>query len=152
MKKNNWPNYSQELKRVLAWPSSHYSNYPWSFFFFMGNLVAHDVLSILCYFWFIYTLSFFLYKSKRYMCSCSIGKCSSFRRRVKPSLAWCSWDGIRFISILQYFCNKYFIYFLTFFYYIYFHLVNISYPVTCLKLFNTLCHQKSRKMDLVWIM
>ena len=40
VKNNNRPNCSQELKRVLAWPSSHYSNYPWSFFFFMGNLVV----------------------------------------------------------------------------------------------------------------
>ena len=47
MKNNNTPNYSQELKRVLAWLSSHYSNYPWSFFFFMGNLVAHDVMASL---------------------------------------------------------------------------------------------------------
>ena len=46
---NNRPNYSQELKRVLAWPSSHYSNYPWSFFFFIGNLVAQDVVAILIY-------------------------------------------------------------------------------------------------------
>ena len=44
----NIPNYSEELKRVLAWPSSHYSNYPWSIFF-MGNLVAHDVVAILIY-------------------------------------------------------------------------------------------------------
>ena len=68
VKNNNRPNYSQELKRVLAWPSSHYSNYPWSFFFFMGNLVAHDVVAILIYFWFIYTLLLFFYKSKRCMC------------------------------------------------------------------------------------
>ena len=54
-----------------------------------------------------------------------------------------------FISILQYFCKKYFIYFLTFFYFISFYLINISYPVTCLKLFNTLCYQRSWKMDLV---
>ena len=33
VKNNNRPNYSQEWKRVLEWPSSHYSNYPWSFFF-----------------------------------------------------------------------------------------------------------------------
>ena len=38
VKNNNRPNYSQELKRVLAWPSSHYSNYPWSFFFSWGIL------------------------------------------------------------------------------------------------------------------
>ena len=66
VKNNNRPNYSQELKRVLAWPSSHYSNYPWSFFFFMGNLVAHDIVAILLYFLFIYAL--FLFKSKRCMC------------------------------------------------------------------------------------
>ena len=33
VKNNNRPNYSQELKGVLAWPSSHYSNFSWSFFF-----------------------------------------------------------------------------------------------------------------------
>ena len=60
MKNNNRPNYSQELKRVLAWPSSHCSNYPWSIFFFVGNLVAHDVVARLIYFFFIYTLLFFL--------------------------------------------------------------------------------------------
>ena len=60
VKNNNRPNYSQELKRVLAWPSSHYSNYPWSFFVFMGNLVTHDVVAILIYFWFIYTLFFYI--------------------------------------------------------------------------------------------
>ena len=58
VKNNNRPNYSQELKRVLAWPSSHYSNYPWSFIVFMGNLVAHDVVGSLNYFYFIYTLLF----------------------------------------------------------------------------------------------
>ena len=66
VKNNNRPYYSQKLKRVLAWPSSHYSNYPWSLFFFMGNLVAHDVVASLIYFCFIYT--FFLYKSIRCMC------------------------------------------------------------------------------------
>ena len=60
MKNKNRPNYSQELKRVLAWPSSDYSNYPWLFFFFMGNLVAHDVMAILLYFGFIYALFFFI--------------------------------------------------------------------------------------------
>ena len=58
MENNNRPNYSQEWKRVLAWPSSHYSNYPWSFFFFMGNLVAHDVMANLIYFFVIYTFFF----------------------------------------------------------------------------------------------
>ena len=67
VKNNNRPNYSQELKKVLAWPSSHYSNYAWSFFFFMGNLVVHDVVASLIYFSFIYTLIFFS-KSKRCMC------------------------------------------------------------------------------------
>ena len=38
VKNNNRPNYIQELKRVLAWPSSHYSNYPWSFFSSWGIL------------------------------------------------------------------------------------------------------------------
>ena len=60
MQNNNIPNYRQELKRVLAWPSSHYSNYPWSFFFFMGNLLAHEVMTSLIYFCFIYTLFFIL--------------------------------------------------------------------------------------------
>ena len=67
MKKNNRQNYSQELKRVLAWPSSHYSNYPLSIFFFMHNLVAHDVVATLIYFCFSYTL-FFFNKFKRCMC------------------------------------------------------------------------------------
>ena len=58
VKNNNRPYYSQKLKRVLAWPSSHYSNYPWSVFFFMLNLVAEDVVASLIYFFFIYT--FFL--------------------------------------------------------------------------------------------
>ena len=58
----------------------------------------------------------------------------------------------KLILILWYFCNKYFIYFLMFFYFIYFYLVNISYLVTCLKLFNTWYHQRSWKMDLAWIM
>ena len=60
VKNNNIPYYSQELKRVLAWPSSHYTNYPWSFFVFMGNLVVDDVVASLLYFCFIYTLIFFL--------------------------------------------------------------------------------------------
>ena len=60
VKNNNRPNYSQELKRVLAWPSSHYSNHPWSFFVFMGNHVAHDVLASLINFYFIYTLFFLI--------------------------------------------------------------------------------------------
>ena len=54
MKNNDRPNYSQELKKALAWPSSHYSNHPWSFFVFMENLVAHDVLTSLIYFYYIY--------------------------------------------------------------------------------------------------
>ena len=62
VKNNNRPNYSQELKRVLARPSSHYSNYPWSFFFFMWNLVAQDVVASLIYFFFIHT--FFLINPK----------------------------------------------------------------------------------------
>ena len=37
VKNNNRPNYSQKVKRVLARPSSHYSNYPWSFFFLHGE-------------------------------------------------------------------------------------------------------------------
>ena len=50
VKNNNRPNYSQELKRVSAWPNSHYSNYCWSFFSFMANLVVHDVMENLIYF------------------------------------------------------------------------------------------------------
>ena len=59
VKNNNRPNYSQELKRVLAWPSSHYSNYPWSFFVFMRNLIAHDAMASLIYLCSIYTLLLF---------------------------------------------------------------------------------------------
>ena len=68
VKNNNRPNYSEELNRVLAWPSSHYSNYPWSFFFFMGNLVAHDAVTNLIYLCFIYALFFFYINIKRCMC------------------------------------------------------------------------------------
>ena len=100
VKNSNRPNYSQELKRVLVWPSSHYSNYPWSFFVLMRNLIAHDAMASLIYFCFIYTLYFF-YKSKRYMCLCNVGKCSSFRRRVKPSFAWYFWDGIPYGTIIS---------------------------------------------------
>ena len=96
VKNNNRPNYSQEFKMVLAWPSSHYSNYHWSFFFFKWNLVAHDVMASLIYLFFIYT--FFLYKSKRYMCLCIVRKCSSLRRRVKPSLICFFWDGIPYAT------------------------------------------------------
>ena len=91
VKTNNRPNYNQELKKVLAWASSYYSNYLWSFFVFMGNLIVHEVVASLNYFYFIYTL--FCYKSNRYTCLCNVGKCSSFRRRVKPSLTWFSWYG-----------------------------------------------------------
>ena len=38
VKNNSRPNYSQELKRILAWPSSYYSNYAWSFFSSWGIL------------------------------------------------------------------------------------------------------------------
>ena len=60
VKNNNRPNYSQEMLMVLAWPSSHSSNFPWWFFIFMGNLVAHDVMASLIYFCFSYTLFFFI--------------------------------------------------------------------------------------------
>ena len=60
VKNNNKPNYSQELKRVLAWPDSHYLNYPWSCFVLMGNLVAHDVYASLIYFYFIYIFFSFI--------------------------------------------------------------------------------------------
>ena len=59
-KNNNIPYYSQELKRVLAWPCSHYSNYTWSFFVFIGNLVADDAVASLIYLCFVSTLLFFL--------------------------------------------------------------------------------------------
>ena len=78
VKNNNRPNYSRELKRVSAWPSSHYLIYTWSFFVFIGNLVAHDILASLIYFCFIYTL-FFFYKFRRYMYFCNLRECSSFR-------------------------------------------------------------------------
>ena len=101
VKNNNKPNYSHELKRVLAWPSSPYLNYPLSFFVFMGNLVDHDVLASSIYFYFIYTL-FFFYKSQRYMYFYNVRKFSSFRQRVQSSLAWISWDGILYsTSILH---------------------------------------------------
>ena len=56
VKNNNRQKFRQELKRVLAWPSSHYSNYPWSFFVFIENLVAHDATASLINLCFIYTL------------------------------------------------------------------------------------------------
>ena len=77
VKNNNRPNYSQELKRALAWPCCHYSNHPWSFFVFLGNHVALNVLASLIYFYFIYT--FFFYKFKSFMFLCNGRKCSSFR-------------------------------------------------------------------------
>ena len=92
------------MRRVLAWPSSHYSNYPCSFFVFMGNLVANDAMASLIYFRFINTL--FFYKSKRYMCLCNVGKCSSFRRRVKPSFAWFFWDGMPYGNIISHKFDK----------------------------------------------
>ena len=64
VKNNNRPNYCEELKRALAWPCSNYSNLPWSFFVFMGNHVAHDVLTSLIYFYFIYTFFFINLKEK----------------------------------------------------------------------------------------
>ena len=66
----------------------------------MGNLVAHDVMTSLIYLFFIYTL-FFLYKSKRYMCLCNVGKCSSIRRIVKPSLAKFYWNGIQYTTSIS---------------------------------------------------
>ena len=68
VKNNNRPNYSQELKKVLAWPSSHYSNYPWSFLVFRGNLVAHDVVASLIYFRFIYTLLLLFFINLKDIC------------------------------------------------------------------------------------
>ena len=64
----------------------------------MGNLVAHDVMASLIYLCFIYT--FFFYKSKRYICLCNVGKCSSFRERGKPSFAWFFWDSIPYGIII----------------------------------------------------
>ena len=66
VKNNNRPIYSLELKRVLARPSSHYSKYPWSFFFCMWNPVVEDVVASLIYFFFIYIYIF--YKSKSFIC------------------------------------------------------------------------------------
>ena len=60
VKNNNRPNYSQELNRVLALLCSHYSNYPWSFFVIMRNLVSNDVVASLIYFYFIYTPFYFI--------------------------------------------------------------------------------------------
>ena len=58
VKNKNRPYYNQEMKRVLAWPSSHYLNYPWSFFILLGNLVPHDAVVSLIFFLFIHN---FLY-------------------------------------------------------------------------------------------
>ena len=98
-KNNKWPYYSQELKKVLARPSSQYSNYPWSFFVFMRNLVALDIVASLIYFCFIYT--FFYINLIEYICLCNVRKCSSFRRRDKPSFAWFFWDGIPYCTIIS---------------------------------------------------
>ena len=92
-KNNNRPNYSEELKRVFAWPSSHYSNHPWSFLVFMGNPVAHDILENLIYFYYIY-----IFINLKEICVYVGRKCSSLRGRVKPSLAWFSWDGIPYTT------------------------------------------------------
>ena len=73
-----------------------------SFFVFMGNLVAHDVVARLNYFYFIYTL-FFLYKSNRYTCLCNVRKCSSFRRRVRP--LWPGFLGMVFHMLLVFHIN-----------------------------------------------
>ena len=59
VKNNNRPYYSQELKRVLAWPSSHYSNYPWSFFFLHGESCSSWCRCNFNFF-FIYPLFFFI--------------------------------------------------------------------------------------------
>ena len=67
VKNNNRPNYSQELKRVLAWPSSHYSNYPCSFFFLHGESCSSWSRGKFNSFLF-YLSIFYLYKSKRCMC------------------------------------------------------------------------------------
>ena len=66
MKNNNRQNYSQELKRVLARLSSHYSKYPWSFFF----LHVESCRSRCCgkFNLFLFYLYIFLYKSKSFMC------------------------------------------------------------------------------------
>ena len=60
VKNNNRLNYSQKLNRVLAWLSSHYSNYPRSFFVIMRNLISNEVVASLIYFYFIYTLFHFI--------------------------------------------------------------------------------------------
>ena len=86
------------MKRGLAWPSSQYSNYSWSFFVFMGNLVAHDASASLIYFHFIYTFFFINLKD---MCLCNVGKCPSLGQRVKLSFAWFFWDGITYGTIIS---------------------------------------------------
>ena len=48
-------------------PSAHDSNYAWSFFVFMGNLIADDAVTSLIYFCFIYTL-FFIYINLKDIC------------------------------------------------------------------------------------
>ena len=67
VKNNNIPNYSQKVKRVLAWPSSHYSNYSWSFFFLHVDSRSSWCLGKFILFLF-YLYIIFFYKSKRYMC------------------------------------------------------------------------------------
>ena len=67
--KNNYRSYySQEFKRVLAWPSSHYSNYPWLFFFLPGEsckTLCHGNFNLFLIYLYIIII---FYKCKRCMC------------------------------------------------------------------------------------
>ena len=50
-----------------------------------------------------YLYIFFIYKSNRYTCLCNVGKCSSFRRRVKP--LWPGFLGMVFHILLVFHIN-----------------------------------------------
>ena len=102
VKKNNRPNYSQELKRVLAWPSSHYSYYPWSFYVFMGNLVVHDVVVSLIYFYFIYRLFYFI-NLKDICVYVMLGNAQVLEEEL--NLLWPSFLGMVFHMLLAFYIN-----------------------------------------------
>ena len=102
-KNNNRPYYSQELKRVLAWPSSHYSNYPWSFFVFMRNLVAHDVMASFIYFCFIYTLCFFFRNLKDVCVNVMQGNAHVLDEEL--NLLWLGFLGMVFYRLVAFHIN-----------------------------------------------
>ena len=102
VKNNNRPNYSQELKRVLAWPSSHYSYYPWSFCVFMGNLVVHDVVVSLIYFYFIYRLFYFI-NLKDICVYVMWGNAQVLEEEL--NLLWPSFLGMVFHMLLAFYIN-----------------------------------------------